>query len=241
MGHGALGPSQRRLDHGMVMSPYYTKSVEVGRQFQQQNKSWAGYDVVKYQNKIYDLVHRYNAKTILDYGCGKGLQYSEPLTYGAEPGVELPKDKWQTFDQYLGVTVYCYDPCVEKFETPPPLDDRFDGVICTQVLNSIPDDDMPWVRNTLEKHATKFCFIGLNFQREAKVKKAMYDSEYFREPRTREFFKKYYTNWTGSDLFWWFKDRSHYPGWADDQLNGTWQDVPAEWSDKYEFVEAIYR
>jgi hypothetical protein len=51
----------------------------------------------------------------------------------------------------------------------------------------------------------------------------------------------YFTNWSGSDLFWWFKDRSHYPGWIDDQLNGTWQDVPLEWSDKYEFVETIYR
>jgi hypothetical protein len=225
----------------MAVSPYYKESVKLGARFQEENKSWAGYDVVKYQNKIHDLVQRYNAKTILDYGCGKGLQYIEPLPYGAEPGEELPKDKWQTFDQYLGVTVYRYDPCVEGFETPPPPDAKFDGVICTQVLNSIPDADMSWVRDTLERHAAKFCFIGLNFQREAKGKKAMYDSEYFREPRTREFFKKYYADWSGSDLFWWFKDRSHYHGWADDQLNGTWQDVPTEWSDKYEFVETIYR
>ena len=225
----------------MAVSAYYVESVEIGRQFQQQNKSWAGYDVVKYQNQVKDLVDRYNAKTILDYGCGKGLQYIEPLPYGAGPGVELPMDQWQTFDQYLGVTVYRYDPCVEEFETPPPADAKFDGVICTQVLNSIPDDDMAWVRTALEQHATKFCFIGLNFQREAKGKKAMYDPAYFREPRTREFFKKYYADWSGSDLFWWFKDRSHYPGWDNDQLNGTWQDVPCEWTDKYEFVEAIYR
>jgi hypothetical protein len=225
----------------MAVSAYYVESVEIGRQFQQQNKSWAGYDVVKYQNQVKDLVDRYNAKTILDYGCGKGLQYIEPLPYGAGPGVELPMDQWQTFDQYLGVTVYRYDPCVEEFETPPPADAKFDGVICTQVLNSIPDDDMAWVRTALEQHATKFCFIGLNFQREAKGKKAMYDPAYFREPRTREFFKKYYADWSGSDLFWWFKDRSHYPGWDNDQLNGTWQDVPCEWTDTYEFVEAIYR
>jgi len=196
---------------------------------------------VKYQNKIRDLVNRYNARTILDYGCGKGQQYTEPLPYGAEPGVELPQDQWQTFDQYLGVTVYCYDPCVEKFATPPPLDAKFDGVICTQVLNSIPDADMSWVRHTLERHAAKFCFIGLNFQRAAKSKKTMYDPAYFREPRTREFFKKYYADWTGSDLFWWFKDRPHYEGWIDDQLAGTWQDVPETFVGKYEFVEVNHR
>ena len=225
----------------MAVSAYYVESVEIGRQFQQQNKSWAGYDVVKYQKKIKELVDRYGARTILDYGCGKGLQYKEPLPYGGGAGQDIPEQQWQTFDQYLGVEVYCYDPCVDEFQQLPPEGTKFDGVICTQVLNSIPDDDLPWVRNLLEAYSSKFCFIGLNFQREAKGKKAMYDSEYFREPRTREFFKKYYSNWSGSDLFWWFKDRNHYPEWIDDQLTGTWQDVPTEWSGKYAFVETIYR
>jgi hypothetical protein len=130
---------------------------------------------------------------------------------------------------------------LEKFKTPPPPDAKFDGVICTQVLNSIPDADMSWVRHTLERHAAKFCFIGLNFQRAAKSKKTMYDPAYFREPRTREFFKKYYADWSGSDLFWWFKDRSHYEGWMDDQLSGTWQDVPETFVGKYEFVEVNHR
>jgi len=73
------------------MSPYYLESVRQGTEFQENNKSWAGYDVVKYQKKIKDLVVRYRAKTILDYGCGKGLQYKEPLPYASE-------DNWQTFD-----------------------------------------------------------------------------------------------------------------------------------------------
>jgi hypothetical protein len=225
----------------MEMSPYYLESVEVGRRFQQQNKSWAGYDVVKYQKKIRDLVQRYNAKTILDYGCGKGLQYTDPLPYGTGPGEELPMDQWQTFDQYLGVKVFKYDPCIKEFETPPPANTKFDGVICTQVLNSIPDDDMAWVRKELEQYATKFCFIGLNFQREAKGKKTIYDPTYFRERRTRKFFKKYYADWSGSDLFWWWKDRLHYNGWIDDQLNGTWQDVPEFFDGKYQLVKENHR
>jgi hypothetical protein len=218
----------------MAVSDYYQKSVELGAKFQEENKSWAGFDVVKYQNKIKDLVDHYGAKTILDYGCGKGQQYTDPLPYAGE-------DNWQTFDAYLGVTVYRYDPCVAGFETPPPAGTKFDGVICTQVLNSIPDDDLQWVAKELESYTDKFCFIGLNFQRPAKGKKTMYDPAYFREPRTREFFRKYFTDWQGSDLFWWWKDRSHYPEWLDEQLNGTWKDVPDTWSDKYKYVEAIYR
>jgi len=216
------------------MSPYYLESVRQGTEFQQNNKSWAGYDVVKYQMKIKDLVNRYRATTILDYGCGKGMQYKEPLPYASE-------DNWQTFNEYLGVTVYKYDPCVPEHSTLPPVGTKFDGVICTQVLNSIPDDDMPWVRDLLEGYATKFCFVGLNFQREAKGKKTMYDPEYFKQPRTREFFRSCFTDWKGSDLFWWWKDRLHYPEWMDDQLNGTWKDVPDTFESRYKYVEVNHR
>jgi hypothetical protein len=225
----------------MAVSPYYLESVAAGRLFQEQNKGWTGYDVVKYQKLIKDLVDRYDAQTILDYGCGKGLQYREPLPYGSSPKREVPEEQWKTFDQYLGVTVYCYDPCVPEFEIPPPEDAKFDGVICTQVLNSIPDDDMTWVKEKLQSHAEKFCFIGLNFQREAKDKKHIYNPKYFRTPRTREFFRSYYQDWSGSDLFWWFKDRSHYDSWIDDQLSGAWQDIPETFVGKYKFIEANHR
>jgi hypothetical protein len=100
---------------------------------------------------------------------------------------------------------------------------------------------MTWVRETLEHHAEKFCFIGINFQREAKGKKTMYDSEYFRVPRTREFFRNHYQNWSGSDLYWWFKDRPYYKGWLDDQLTSVWQDIPETFVGKYEFVEVNHR
>jgi hypothetical protein len=85
--------------------------------------------VVKYQNCIKDLVDHYGARTILDYGCGKGQQYTDPLPYAGE-------HNWQTFDAYLGVSVYRYDPCVAGLETPPPAGTKFDGVICTQVTLS---------------------------------------------------------------------------------------------------------
>ena len=80
------------------MSPYYEESVKLGTEFQRNNKNWAGYDVVKYQKLIKDLVVRYDAKTILDYGCGKGLQYKEKLPYGQLHGELIPTDDLKTFD-----------------------------------------------------------------------------------------------------------------------------------------------
>lgn len=220
-----------------MTSEYYKQSVDLGTDFQKNNpKNWAGYDVVKYQKQIKDLVLKYDAKTILDYGCGKGLQYTDPLPYAL--GNEEPE--WTTFDKWLGVTVYKYDPCVEEFKEPPPADMKFDGVICSQVLQTIPDQDLPWVAEKLQSYTNKFCFISLNFQKQAKSKKMMYDREFFKEPRTREFFKKHFSQWSGNNLFWWWKDRMHYTGWVEDQINGTWSDLPAEWTGKYTYVETIY-
>lgn len=216
-----------------MKSSYYDTSVKLGTQFQLENKNWNGFDVVKYQKQIKDLVVKYNAKTILDYGCGKGLQYSESLPYGS-------KDNWKTFDQWLGVTVYKYDPCIEEFKNPPPKDLKFDGVICTQVLNNIPDNDLYWVAKELESYTDKFCFISVNFQRSSKQKKILYDLEYYQLQRTREFFKSFFKDWKNNNLFWWWKDREHYDGWVEDQLNGTWKDIPETWTGKYEYVESIW-
>jgi len=221
-----------------MKSNYYDQSVGLGAEFQKANPSiWAGYDVVKYQKQIKNLVVKYDAKTILDYGCGKGLQYTEPLPYAL--GDEEPN--WTTFDKWLGGEVYKYDPCVEGLDIPPPEGMKFDGVICSQVLQTIPDTDLPWVAEKLNSHTGKFCFISLNYQRPAKDKKFMYDPEQFKEPRTREFFKKFFVNWTNGNLFWWWKDRMHYEDWVEDQLSGKWKDIPDTWEGKYSFVEAIYK
>ena len=117
-----------------MKSNYYDTSVQLGTEFQKNNpKNWAGYDVVKYQDQIKDLVQRYNAKTILDYGCGKGLQYTEKLPWGMKNGVEPPLDQWTTFDKWLGVDVYKYDPCVPGLDISPPVNMKFDGVICGHI------------------------------------------------------------------------------------------------------------
>jgi len=214
-----------------MKSEYYSQSIEKGKQFQLENKVWAGFDTLKYQKQIKDLVVRYEAKTILDYGCGKGEQYTEKLFYNSE----LP----QTFDEWLGVEVYKYDPCVEGLDQLPKQGTKFDGVICSQVLGSIPHNDLDWVAKELESYTDKFCFISLNFKKPPKSKKHIYDRNYFHHTRTRKYFKSFFTEWKESDLFWWFKDRPYYDTWADDQLDNTWKDIPDTWVNDYVFVKSI--
>ncbi len=206
-----------------MKSSYYDESVNLGLQFQKENKSWSGADTLKYQKQIKGLVDRFQATTILDYGCGKGMQYSTPCIDG------------KTFDEWLGVTVYKYDPCVPEFSIPPPANMKFDGVICSQVLHTIPDDDMHWVCEQITSYSTKFVFIGINFKKPAKRKKHIYDKRYFKQPRTREYFKSFFKN--SKNIFWWWKDRMFYSEWIDDQISNKWLDVPEIWDPTYHFVE----
>lgn len=215
-----------------MTSKYFHQSIEEGKKFHLENKSWTGFDTIKYQKQIKDLVVYYNAKTILDYGCGKGSQYSEKLIYDETLGL-------QTFDEFLGVEVYKYDPCVAEFSKLPDAGIKFDGVICSQVLGSIPHGDLDWVAKELESFTDKFCFIGLNYQKKPKSKKYIYNVDFFHNNRTREYFKNFFAEWPNNNLFWWWKDRLHYDNWIQDQINKTWKDIPDSVSSKYPFVEYI--
>ncbi|MEY4331387.1 MAG: hypothetical protein RLZZ196_125 [Bacteroidota bacterium] len=189
-------------------SEYYLKSVEIGRQFQANNTSWGGDDCKNYHLQIRFLMDKYNAKTVLDYGCGKGRQYQNLVPYG------LPNDQItepMTFTTRINAeSVHCYDPCVPEFDKEP-IGQKFDAVICTQVLGSIPDVDIAWIKDKFMNYATKFVFIGLHSPTApVKRKKLMYDPQYLTHPRSIEWYQEKFNNWTGPNLYWWFRDTEHH-------------------------------
>ena len=188
------------------LSEYYKQSVELGKNFQQNNpKNWAGNDSKSYHNYIRFLMDRYSARTVLDYGCGKGQQYTDVVPYGLPSGVMSEPMTFQT--RINAQSVYKYDPCVLGFDQEP-VGKKFDAVICTQVLGSIPDADIPWIKHKLMSYATKFVFIGLH-SHQGKTKKRMYDPAYINPFRTVEWYQEQFANWSGPDLYWWFRDTEH--------------------------------
>lgn len=97
--------------------------------------------IAPYFKPIQSLVEKTGAKTILDYGCGKA-QHSRGMNWPREWGVKA------TF----------YDPAVEEFSTRP--EGKFDGVICTDVLEHVEDPD--WVIQDILNYATKFVFLSVS-------------------------------------------------------------------------------
>jgi hypothetical protein len=90
------------------------------------------------------MVHQYKAKSLLDYGCGKGDQY------------HVAKLHMKHFD---GVMPELYDIGVEKYNKIPS--GKFDGVICTDVMEHVPEDKIDEVLKQIYSKAKKFVFFGI--------------------------------------------------------------------------------
>ena len=123
-----------------------------------------------------------------------------------------------TFKERINAeSVFLYDPCVEGIDRLPEKKSTFDAVICTQVLGSIPDQDMSWVKEELMSYTEKFCFIGLmDPSVHVKSKKRMYDTDYVTLNRTIEWYQQQFKDWQGSNLYWWFR-------YSDSDVNDWYQ------------------
>jgi hypothetical protein len=104
--------------------------------------------------RIKRLIRDTGALTVLDYGCGKGTQYDpRPVVVEGEGRWDSVMDYWEVDE------VTCFDPAY------PPLSKRpagvFDGVVCTDVLEHCPEDDVPWIIADLFAYARKFVFATI--------------------------------------------------------------------------------
>jgi SAM-dependent methyltransferase len=105
---------------------------------------FAGYSIMPHVDAITGLVRQHRATSLFDYGCGKGHQYS----------VEKVHEAWG------GIMPTLYDPGVIGLSRLP-FDDKFDGVICTDVLEHLEEYDLPHALRTLHAYAGKFLFISV--------------------------------------------------------------------------------
>lgn len=105
--------------------------------------------------RIKALIDRTGARTMLDYGAGKGTQY-QPFGVQKPAGLEAFPD----IKSYWGVErIMTYDPCFIPFSLLP--EGKFDGVISTDVLEHCPEEDLPWIVSEIFSYATKFVFANV--------------------------------------------------------------------------------
>ncbi len=117
-------------------------------------KFYPGNSLPAHAPAIKILVQKTSAKTLLDYGCGKGLQYTwTDLKLKDGSTAKTMQDFW-------GVdSIRCYDPAVPKFMPLPT--GKFDGVISTDVLEHVPTEDVDWILGEIFGYAEKFVFLNI--------------------------------------------------------------------------------
>tara|TARA_B100002003_G_scaffold248510_1_gene282483 strand:- start:182 stop:940 length:759 start_codon:yes stop_codon:yes gene_type:complete len=103
---------------------------------------------------IHSLCRRHNIETLLDYGAGKGMQYTNLCVKEAGKLKVYP-----SVPKYWGVNVTCYDPANPRFNILP--EGRFDAVISTDVLEHCPEEDLRWIIGEFFAKAKKCVFANI--------------------------------------------------------------------------------
>lgn len=120
---------------------YIIKSKEL---HESDNDVWSGVSLMPHIKYIEKIIKNNNLKTILDYGCGKALYHKNGST-----------NVWNYDELFL------YDPCVVEYENKP-VNKKFDLVICTDVLEHIPETDIDEFINELIYYTNKFLFVSIS-------------------------------------------------------------------------------
>ena len=144
-GNSRLNPSD---DFGKLIKMYKEKHAQGEGMFN-------GRSLLKFVDLIKAYLEVNNCKSLMDYGCGKGILYGEDYkTITNEIDCPLP-EYWNIEDG----DIYLYDPAYEKYSRRPGQ--KRDAVVCTDVLEHIAKDDLSWVVDEIFGYARKMVFINV--------------------------------------------------------------------------------
>ena len=160
-------------------SETYKKSVAIGAEFHATHKTWSGKGTLQYKEDLKFFIEKYNIKTILDFGCGKGLQYSI-----------------YNLDKELGVTVTQYDPCIHGLESWPT--GQYDMVIALDCIGRVNNDDLVWLYENFSTWASKCVFIAVQLGQAAKIDKQNVENGSESES---DFIPSNFTKYTNPDFY----------------------------------------
>lgn len=118
-------------------------------------ETFEGRSLFKQIGNVKFIVDMYQARSILDYGAGKGSLYKQ---------TDIVHPSGTTFPNiaaFWGLdSITCYDPAYEPFNNFP-TGKKFDGVISTDVMEHCPEEDWPWIINEKFSFADKFVFANI--------------------------------------------------------------------------------
>lgn len=133
-----------------VPSERARRRMDLYRELHREPNAFVGGSVMRHADHIRTTVMQYGARTLLDYGSGKGIAYDTRAVWSSF-GAPM------TLGEYFGAEVTCFDPCYDKFSARP--EGRFGGVICANVLEFVPEEDLDAVLDDLFAYAQTFLYV----------------------------------------------------------------------------------
>lgn len=112
-------------------------------------QKFTGISLAPHVRTIGRLIRETGARTVLDYGSGKASLYQDSPRHP-------PGSRFKVMDLWGEVLVTCYDPGYKPFAGD--YEAVYDGVIATDVLEHIPEEDIDWVLGELFGHARRFVY-----------------------------------------------------------------------------------
>jgi len=147
-------------------TPAYWHALEEARAHHARSKTYSGRLLRPHAAAIAEILRRRLCLSVLDYGCGKGGQYTW-VSHDSKCGVP----EGYTLEQFWGVMVRKFDPAWPPFEAFPEA--PADLVICSHVLGSVPVVDLPAVIREVCRLANKAVYIA---EKIGPVEKAVFSS-----------------------------------------------------------------
>lgn len=105
-----------------------------------------GLSVLQHVDAIGKLLKSHGCESLIDWGCGRGDAYSSPHKVHHAWGIKR-KDVW------------LYDPAFERHANKPG--GRRDAVVCSDVLEHIPEEDVERFIGDLFNHAKKVVWASV--------------------------------------------------------------------------------
>ncbi len=113
-----------------------------------------GQSLGEHVGTLMQLVRDFSVRTMLDYGCGKGMLYRPVNDIRMGDG-----RSFSSVQELLGVEVSLYDPAYLPYRERP--EGKFDLVVCTDVLEHCAEEDLEWIVDDLFGYASKYVFANI--------------------------------------------------------------------------------
>jgi len=128
----------------------YKKMHLKGTEYESAQNTFDGKSLRFFFNPIKQVIDLTKSNSIIDFGCGKAKYYFEEI--------RINNNTFNNISTFWNINdVYLYDPGVKNFSKYPTK--KADGVICIDVVEHIPENDVVTFIEELFKLANKFVFI----------------------------------------------------------------------------------